>query len=994
MPQGTSKNDTETALFAGPGAMRALCRAFDWRRTPLGAVTSWSGSLQTSAATVLGVGSPMILLWGPELVQIYNDGYVPFLATKHPGGLGQPTRECWPEVWHLTAPIYARVLAGETVTLEEARLPLLRQGASGPVEELYITLSFSPVPDGLGRVGGVLVTLFDATAHVLDRAAQVERDALSEQLHGALLGSGLVLDQVSDAYLLMDDDFRIVTVNPSAERLLGRTRGDLVGRTHWDAFPASLGAEPERRYRRVVAERVETHFVHHYVGEGIDAHLEVDAYPAAGGGVALFWRDVSERMRLQAEIEAARTDAEARAATLAAVIESIPDALLVLRRDAVIIANAAALKEFGVSSVEALGNGATGAIAPLYTLLLDRTTGEPVPFEVTPIGQAFAGLRSHGQFLLDSNRAGTDGVPAGRRPIRAAAAPILGGESEITGVVTVLTDLTAVERASSERDRLLAELDAERLLLRTVLAQLPVAVFVVESPSGRVLTLNEGVTRIWGEPRPLTNGIHEYSREWVGYHTDGRRVASEEWPAARAVRGETVAEWIGQIERPDGTRVRIEVGAAPIRNAAGDIVAAVAVATDVTAREHAVRERERLLRELEVERARLAYVFERAPAFLAVVREPTHIFQFVNAAYYDLVGRRDLIGRSVADALPEAQGQDFISLLDQVLATGELFVGREVLVNLMREPGSAAEARFVDFVYMPIVESDGTRSGVIAHGTDVTAQVEARREIERLLVESEQALLDAEVARAEAEASRSEAQAANRIKGEFLAVMSHELRTPLNAIGGYVELIEMGIRGPVTELQRSDLARIQRSQRHLLGLINAVLSYAKVDAGVVHYEAADVPLDEVLGACEALIRPQADARQIHLALEVSDEQYVVRADREKLKQVVVNLLSNAVKFTEPGGHVSISCARGLAEEGAAGRVLLRVSDTGHGIASDELERVFQPFVQLDAKLTRRHEGTGLGLAISRDLARGMGGELTVESVVGAGSTFTLALPTA
>jgi signal transduction histidine kinase len=243
-------------------------------------------------------------------------------------------------------------------------------------------------------------------------------------------------------------------------------------------------------------------------------------------------------------------------------------------------------------------------------------------------------------------------------------------------------------------------------------------------------------------------------------------------------------------------------------------------------------------------------------------------------------------------------------------------------------------------------------------------------------------------AEASLRAAHEAADAANRSKGEFLAVMSHELRTPLNAIGGYAELLDLGIHGPITPDQRGALERIQKSQRHLLGLINGVLNYARVEAGAVLYDLREVDLDDVLGTCEALTAPQMRAKALAFDRGACAGGLRVRADREKLEQVLLNLLSNAIKFTEPAGQVAVSC------EAAGDRVLLRVRDTGIGIAPDELARVFEAFVQVDARFTRTQEGTGLGLAISRDLARGMGGDLTAESRPGVGSTFTLALPRA
>jgi signal transduction histidine kinase len=250
------------------------------------------------------------------------------------------------------------------------------------------------------------------------------------------------------------------------------------------------------------------------------------------------------------------------------------------------------------------------------------------------------------------------------------------------------------------------------------------------------------------------------------------------------------------------------------------------------------------------------------------------------------------------------------------------------------------------------------------------------------------------------EAARAAAEAANRAKSDFLAVMSHELRTPLNAIGGYAELLELGIHGPVSDPQRTALERIQRSQRHLLGLIAGVLDYSRVEAGAVTYRLVDVPVTEAVAEAETLVAPQLRAKGLGYAWSGAAPGLTVRADREKLQQILLNLLGNAVKFTDARdgtpGRIEVTCTveDGVGHEPGGGRLRIHVRDTGEGIAPDELERVFEPFVQADQRLTRPHAGVGLGLAISRDLARGMGGDLTVESTPGEGSTFTLALPCA
>ena len=218
--------------------------------------------------------------------------------------------------------------------------------------------------------------------------------------------------------------------------------------------------------------------------------------------------------------------------------------------------------------------------------------------------------------------------------------------------------------------------------------------------------------------------------------------------------------------------------------------------------------------------------------------------------------------------------------------------------------------------------------------------------------------------------------------------MSHELRTPLNAIAGYADLMRMGIRGPTTPEQQADLDRIKRSQRNLLSLINDVLNYAKLEAGHVEFDTQRVELHDFLNDIEALVTPQLQDKGLKYEYATCADHLGVIADKEKLRQIVLNLLSNAIKFTPSGGTISVECKTD------EGKVQICVRDTGVGIPEEKISAIFDPFVQLDRKLTSATEGTGLGLSISRDLARGMGGDLRAESKHGEGSKFILELPRA
>ena len=383
-------------------------------------------------------------------------------------------------------------------------------------------------------------------------------------------------------------------------------------------------------------------------------------------------------------------------------------------------------------------------------------------------------------------------------------------------------------------------------------------------------------------------------------------------------------------------------------------------------------EGDRLLEEVDSERSRLRHIFSHAPAAIAVLRGSDHTFEIANQHYLDMIGGRNVIGLPIRAALPELEGQGVFELLDKVYHSGEPYVGNELRVLLNNEGTGTLGEKFFTFVYQPIrgMESREVAS-IFVHVVDVTSHVQARRELEK---------------------ARAAAEQANRAKSEFLAAMSHELRTPLNAIAGHAQLMSLGVHGPVTAAQNEALDRIQRSEHHLLALINDVLNFAKLEAGRVEYAIENVELAPIVADVLSMVEPQIAAKSLERIMDVSPS-LVARADSEKIRQVLINLLSNAIKFTSPGGTISIAAALRENEDDVL-VIDLKVVDTGVGIPVDKLELIFDPFVQVHRRLTHTTEGTGLGLSISRDLARGMHGDLTVESEVGRGSTFTLSLASA
>lgn len=284
------------------------------------------------------------------------------------------------------------------------------------------------------------------------------------------------------------------------------------------------------------------------------------------------------------------------------------------------------------------------------------------------------------------------------------------------------------------------------------------------------------------------------------------------------------------------------------------------------------------------------------------------------------------------------------------------------------------------------LESDATRllriSELQQRAKALESELEYRTKLESQLLDAlteRDMLLDSE------RAARADAEAANRAKSDFLAVMSHELRTPLNAIAGYAELLELGVAGPVAEPQREMLSRIQRSQKHLLGLIDEVLTFTRAE-NTGRAAAEDVNLADVMHSAELGVLPQMRSLALTYTPAVCDPSVTVRGDETRIRQILTNLLANATKYTPRGGTIEVEC------DVADDSVSVTIRDSGVGIGSRHLEAIFEPFFQVDARLTRVDEGLGLGLAIARRFARAMNGDVTVTSRPGEGSAFTLVLP--
>jgi PAS domain S-box-containing protein len=526
---------------------------------------------------------------------------------------------------------------------------------------------------------------------------------------------------------------------------------------------------------------------------------------------------------------------------------------------------------------------------------------------------------------------------------------------------------TELEQQTHEAQILSEELEEahEELRLKSH-AQLAEAQALARLGSWEWDITNDKIT--WSDEMYRLYGLEAQS-EPIDYH----RYQSLLHPDDREVSGEAVKRSLetGQpfsfdhrIVRPDGTERIFHARGRVVRGDDGKPIRMYGTGQDVTETRRAAaalqRAAEYAARQATAEAAaqHLNRVFAQAPVVIAVLAGPEHRFELVNEKGYETIGR-SLLGRTVAEALPELAEQGFVKLLDTVFEKNEPFIGNEIFARLTGE----GEGGYFNFVFQPLSGDDGVYA-VLVVATDVSDLVRARLA---------------------AEAAQREALAASRAKSDFLARMSHELRTPLAAIIGYGELLSDGITGPINEEQKKQLGRIRSSANHLLSIIDEILTLARMEAGKEKVEIRDVDVSELMDSVASMAEPLASAKGLSFNVEIDPPDLSMKTDPVKLRQVLLNLLSNAVKYTDAGGIT-------VRSEASDGMVSFMVTDSGVGVGEEHLEKIFEPFWQVEHTTTRRAGGTGLGLAVTRQFVDLLSGKIEVVSALGEGSTFKVSLP--
>ena len=385
-------------------------------------------------------------------------------------------------------------------------------------------------------------------------------------------------------------------------------------------------------------------------------------------------------------------------------------------------------------------------------------------------------------------------------------------------------------------------------------------------------------------------------------------------------------------------------------------------------------------RMLDAERRWFRRLFEQSPGFMAVLRGPQHVFELANDAYYQVIGHRDIIGKPVREALPEVEGQGFLNLLDQVFLAGEPYIGRSVPIRLQREPGTDLTEVFVDFVYQPVIEPDGSIYGIFVQGHDVTEQRRAQEELRRLNATLEQRVSQ----------RTAELEARNRELQEFAYVASHDLQEPLRKVRTFAGLLVSEHADEVGEEVHSYLSRIQNATQRMTTLIADLLAYSRITTQAHTFVRVDLGavVEDVLSDLQVRLEETAG----HVDVGPLPE---IEADPLQMRQLFQNLIGNALKFHRPEVPPVVQ-VQGRIEpatdaEGGDGPIChLEIADQGIGFSQEYAHRIFAPFQRLHGR--GQYEGTGIGLAICRRIAERHGGHIWAQSEPGRGSTFIVRLP--
>lgn len=1089
--------DSETA---------GLVSRIDWARTPLGPMENWPQSLKTSLSICLACRFPIIVWWGPDMVVLYNDDYIPVLGKKHPAAMGGNGREVWADVWPVVGPMLHNVV--RTGKAEKAEDLLLLMNRVRRIEETYFSFSYSPIEDESGGVGGIFTPVIETTEKVIGHRRIEKLRVLGNlpravSLRAACEAAAAVL---SDATADIPFGMLYTVDEAHGQARLAASFGWVNrdgGAPHEvslddPASPWPLRGAIDRKELRVVSglHLSSAGLPHGAWGAAVEeavimpimmpGHDKVDVVLVAAvsphrpldDGYLSFYKlladqleaTISEALSYEAErkrLEALAEIDRAKTTFFSNVSHELRTPLTLMlgpisevMRDQSISSEAAeklaVVQRNGIRLLK-LVNG----LLDFSRIEAGKMTASFEPVELSSYTAELAGV-----FRSAVERAGmtldvdcpplSEPVYVDRAMWEKVVLNLLSNAFKFTfegkisvrlfdapdGIKLVVADSgVGIEKAKlSKVFERFHRIEGSRartyegtgigLALVRDLVELHGGAIGIDSEPGRgttlTVTLPHGKAHLPSEQVveagvPHFNGIEAdaYMAEtdlWLAapgsgkdqenanrdgdlvYVVDdnadmrnyigtllGRRYRVQYYAnglqALQAINTVAPALVISDVMMPEmdgyellaalkGNKALADLPVMLLSARAGEesrISGMQAGADEYLEKPFSGRELlakvDALLlrsqvRSMESRQAkRLAAIFEQAPVAIAILRGPEHMFELANPLYLDLVGKRDLIGKTVRAALPEVGPQRICDLLDSVYHSGRPYVGRAFRLDLVRGTPAVLQECYFDFVYQPMHDEEGRVDGIAVVVFEVTETIKAKQA----------------------------AEVASRAKDEFMAMLGHELRNPLAPIMTALELMKLrGMEGGKRERNI-----IERQAMRLVGLVDDLLDVSRVARGKINLRKKRVELSVVVADAVETVSPLMEERGHMLRILVPPHGLEVNVDRQRMGQVFCNLLANAAKYSDNGATITVRARR----EGD--HFTVDVSDTGHGIAANMREHIFDMFYQDGQSVARSRGGLGLGLTIVRSLVELHGGSVSVYSEGREkGSTFTVKIPVA
>lgn len=816
--------------------------------------------------------------------------------------------------------------------------------------------------DGRGaHLWGIAAPLFDRDGQ-RSGAIEVIRDVTEQKLveyalHESERKYRTLFETSGDAILLMRDD-RFIDCNAQTLSVFGCNRERIIGASLHEFSPPTQ--QDGQRSREKILEKINlaaaegSQFFEweHCRFDGTPFWAEVNLTRLELGGETLLQAvvcDITERKRAE---EALRQSEE----QFRLIMENLSDLVAVLDLEGKRLYNSPSYQGILGNPVNLLGSSSFNEIHPE-----DRERVKKVFQETVRTG---VGHRMEYRLVNQDGQA---------RYIESQGSVIRDIRDRVSQVVVVSRDVT--ERKQAEEQLEVSERKYRELVEHAN------SIILRWTHDGRITFLNEFGQRFFGYTAEEIIGRHVMETIVPEIDSNNSRLRS----LLDQISADPVAfeQNVNENIRRNGERVWIAWTNKIVHDAQGQVSEILSVGTDITERkeaEEALRQSESTLRSL----------FLAAPVGICILKN--RIQMIANKHWCEMLGypEADIIGKTTrmlyeSDEEYNRVGKDLYSNLQKK--------GMTLIESRMR--CSDGSVRDVILTAAPIRQDDLT-AGVVGIIHDITERKQAEEQIHRLHAELQHhaAELEQRVAERTAElaVARDRAEAADRLKSAFLATMSHELRTPLNSIIGFTGIILQGLAGPLNPEQHKQLEMVRDSARHLLALINDVLDISKIEAGQLEVSSEPFDLRASIGKVAGIVKPLAEKKSLALQVELAPEIGALVSDPRRVEQVLLNLLNNAIKFTERGA-VTLTAEILPDEPGALHSVIkISIADTGIGIKTEDLSKLFQPFRQIDTGLSRQHEGTGLGLAICRRLAELLGGEINAMSDWGKGSVFTFTLP--